>query len=114
MRDQLQTHYRNLRLVDLENSVKDNKRKIISLFTENIYNLRFGKALKAPDSDDRTEYIRILQEIVRKREAKIKVVKFLLNKANERNVELNEWGVHSAIISCVQKLRILSDIVVLA
>lgn len=27
---------------------------------------------------------------------------------------LNEWGVHSAIISCVQKLRILADIVVLA
>lgn len=37
MRDQLQTHYRNLRLVDLENRVKDNKRKIVSLLTENIY-----------------------------------------------------------------------------
>ena len=61
MRDQLKSHYRNLRLIDLENRVKDNKRKIISLFTENIYELRFGRAFKEPASDDRTEYIRILK-----------------------------------------------------
>jgi len=46
MRDQLKSHYRNLRLIDLENKIKDNKRKIIGLFTENIYELRFGKAFK--------------------------------------------------------------------
>lgn len=61
MRDQLKSHYRNLRLIDLENRVKDNKRKIINLFTENIYELRFGRAFKEPASDDRTEYIRILK-----------------------------------------------------
>lgn len=42
------------------------------------------------------------------------MIKFLLSKALDRSVMLNEWGVHSAIISCTQKLRILSDIVVLA
>ena len=61
MRDQLKSHDRNLRLIDLENRVKDNKRKIISLFTENIYELRFGRTFKEPASDDRTEYIRILK-----------------------------------------------------
>jgi hypothetical protein len=99
MREQLQTHYRNLRLIDLENRVKDNKRKIVGLLTENIYELRFG-AVQKPKSGQ-SEYGKLLQEIVIKREKKIKIIKYLLQRALDRNVELNEWGVHSQIISCV-------------
>ena len=101
-----------MRIIDLENRVKDNKRRIVQLLTENIVELRYGDHLKPKDSE--SEYTRLMKEIVKKREGKIKIIKYLISRALERNAELSEWGVHSAIISSVQKLRILSDIVVLA
>ena len=55
-----------------------------------------------------------MQEVVQQRESKIKIIKYLIGRAIDRNAQLSEWGVHSAIISTTQKLRILSDIVVLA
>lgn len=97
MRQQLQGQYRNMRLVDMENKIKDNKRKIVTLLTENIYELRQADQDKPQTYKD--EYTHILQEIYVRREAKIKIIKFLLSKASERNVELNEWGIHSHIIS---------------
>lgn len=42
MRHQLTSQFRNLRLIDMENKIKDNKRKIVTLLTENIYELRYG------------------------------------------------------------------------
>jgi hypothetical protein len=112
MRNVLTSQYRNMRLVDMENKIKDNKRKIVTLLTDNIYQLRLGN--QDQPHPYVSEYNQILQEICVRREAKIKIIKFLLTKAGERNVLLNEWGVHSQIISVTQKLRIIADIVVLA
>ena len=38
----LETECRNQRVVDIENRVRDNKRRIVNMLTENIFNLRFG------------------------------------------------------------------------
>ena len=40
MRDELKSQYNNLRLVDLENRIRDNKRRIVLLIAENIFLLR--------------------------------------------------------------------------
>ena len=44
--DQLQllldSDFKNQRIIDLENKVRDNKRVIVNLMTENIFMLRFG------------------------------------------------------------------------
>ena len=38
----LEADFKNQRIVDLENKIRDNKRIIVNVMTENIFNLRFG------------------------------------------------------------------------
>ena len=45
----LDADFKNQRIVDLENKVRDNKRIIVNLMTENIFMLRFGFANRQKD-----------------------------------------------------------------
>ena len=38
----LESDFKNQRIIDLENRIRDNKRIIVNLLTENIFQLRFG------------------------------------------------------------------------
>ena len=38
----LETGCRNQRLIDIENRIRDNKRRIVNMLSENIFVLRFG------------------------------------------------------------------------
>jgi len=42
LQELLDADFKNQRIVDLENKIRDNKRIIVNLMTENIFNLRFG------------------------------------------------------------------------
>lgn len=42
MREQLNSQFRNLRLVDMENRISDNRRRIVRLITDNVLKLRFN------------------------------------------------------------------------
>ena len=42
MKQILESDLRNQRLVDIENRIRDNKRRIVNMLSENIFVLRFG------------------------------------------------------------------------
>lgn len=42
LRKLLEADFKNQRIIDLENKIRDNKRVIVNLMTENIFMLRFG------------------------------------------------------------------------
>ena len=42
MRKLLDADFKNQRIIDLENKIRDNKRIIVNVMTENIFMLRFG------------------------------------------------------------------------
>ena len=42
LRGLLESDFKNQRIVDLENRIRDNKRIIVNIMTENIFMLRFG------------------------------------------------------------------------
>lgn len=42
MRKVLESDFKNQRIIDLENKIRDNKRVVVNLMTENIFMLRFG------------------------------------------------------------------------
>ena len=53
----LDADFKNQRIVDLENKIRDNKRVIVNLMTENIFTLRLGhggnkKTIKQLDRDE--------------------------------------------------------------
>lgn len=57
LRQMLESDFKNQRIVDLENKIRDNKRVIVNLMTENIFQLRFGwngnqKAVQKLDRDE--------------------------------------------------------------
>lgn len=43
----LDSDFKNQRIIDLENKIRDNKRNIVNLMTENIFNLRFDFSLNS-------------------------------------------------------------------
>jgi hypothetical protein len=53
-------------------------------------------------------------QVLQEREQTIKVVEKVYQQALDRSLKLSQWGVHSKIITAMKKVRILSDIVVLA
>ena len=42
LRQLLEADFKNQRIVDLENKIRNNKRIVVNLMTENIFQLRFG------------------------------------------------------------------------
>jgi len=38
----LEADFKNQRIIDLENKIRNNKRIIVNIMTENIFNLRFN------------------------------------------------------------------------
>lgn len=42
LRQLLDSDFKNQRIVDLENKIRDNKRIIVNTMTENVFELRFG------------------------------------------------------------------------
>ena len=43
LRHMLNADFKNQRIVDLENKIRDNKRIVVNLMTENVFDLRFGQ-----------------------------------------------------------------------
>ena len=108
----LEADFKNLRIVDLENRIRDNKRVIVNLMTENIFTLRFGfdEDKKAATTLDREE---LLLRMLQSRLKRIRIVDQLIKESMERRVQLSVWGVHSDLIDARRLVRVTQDIVIL-
>ena len=98
--------------MDLENKIRDNKRIIVNLMTENIFNLRFGhqdnkRTVKQLDRDE------LLLRMLQSRLKRIRMVEALIKVSNERKIELMVWGIHSDLIDYRKKVKLTQDIVIL-
>ena len=97
MREMLESDMRNIRLVDFENRIRDNKRRIVNMLTENIFVLRFG--FKDTQQDEaRVDKDYILMKMLNQRERKIKTVERLFKQAKVLNEEFTTYGLHSDIV----------------
>ena len=108
----LEADYKNLRIVALENRIRDNKRIIINLMTDNIFQLRFGfsgdqKTAKQLDRDE------LLLRMLNSRMKRIRMVQKLIKFSNDRKTELLVWGLHSDLIDYRKRVKVMQDIVIL-
>ena len=108
----LEADFKNQRIVDLENKIRDNKRIIVNLMTENIFMLRFGfesdqKAVQRLDRDE------LLAKMLQSRIKRIRIVDRLIKISNERKIQLSVWGLHSDLIDYRRLVRAYQDIVIL-
>ena len=108
----LEADYKNLRIVALENRIRDNKRIIINLMTDNIFQLRFGfsgdqKTAKQLDRDE------LLLRMMNSRMKRIRMVQKLIKFSNDRKTELLVWGLHSDLIDYRKRVKVMQDIVIL-
>ena len=76
----LETDCRNQRLIDIENRIRDNKRRIVNLLSENVFNLRFGFKDNA-QAAQRVDKEYLLLKMLNQRQRKIKIVEKLLKQA---------------------------------
>ncbi len=79
----LDSDFKNQRIVDLENKVRNNKRAIVNMMTENIFMLRFGFEHREKDEIklDRDE---LLARMLRSRLKRIRIVDRLIRISRER------------------------------
>ena len=108
----LDADFKNQRIVDLENKIRDNKRIIVNTMTENIFNLRHGfagnkQAVKKLDRDE------LLLRMLQSRLKRIRIVENLIKLSNDRKTELMTWGMHSDLIDYRRTVRVTQDIVIL-
>ena len=108
----LETDCRNQRLVDIENRIRDNKRRIVNMLSENIFVLRFGfkdneQAVRRGEKDY------LLLKMLNQRQRKIKIVEKLLKQAKISSEEMATYGLHSDLVGYQRIVRILQDVVVL-
>ncbi len=108
----LDSNFKNQRIVDLENKIRDNKRIIVNSMTENIFNLRFGHQdnAKAVQRLDREE---LLMRMLNSRLKRIRIVEKLIKVSNERKTQLMVWGVHSDLMDLRKIVRLKQDIIIL-
>lgn len=108
----LDSNFKNQRIVDLENKIRDNKRIIVNSMTENIFNLRFGHQDNAKDVQrlDREE---LLMRMLNSRLKRIRIVEKLIKVSNERKTQLMVWGVHSDLMDLRKIVRLKQDIIIL-
>ena len=112
LRQLLDSDFKNLRIVDLENKIRDNKRVIVNLMTENIFNLRFGFSdhEKQQHKLDRDE---LLIRMINSRLKRIRIVEKLMKVASAHKYELMTWGLHADLLDLRKLGRVMSDIVIL-
>ena len=108
----LEADFKNQRIVDLENKIRNNKRIIVNLMTENIFQLRFGfdgnqQMAKRLDRDE------LLMRMLQSRLKRIRIVNNLIKISSERQYKLLVWGVHSDLIDARRLNRVMGDIVIL-
>ena len=72
MSEVLESDYRNQRIIDIENRVRDNKRTIVNLLSDNIFQIRFGFQKEQEEEKGEKEYIMAM--MLAQREKKIKTV----------------------------------------
>ena len=108
----LEADFKNQRIVDLENKIRDNKRIIVNTMTENIFMLRFGfdSDQKVSIKIDREE---LLAKMLQSRLKRIRIVERLIKVSNERKAWLSVWGLHSDLIDYRRLVRLMQDIVIL-
>ena len=112
MRQLLDTDFKNQRIIDLENKIRDNKRIIVNLMTENVFELRLGaqgnqKQIKMIDREE------LLIRMHKSRLKRIRMVELLINESNDRKTKLMVWGVHSDLIDTRRLVKVYQDIVIL-
>ena len=102
----LESDFKNQRIIDLENEVRDRKRIVVNLLAENVFEMKHGfkESDEVVKKKDR-EYM--LEAMLSTRLSKIKQVEQLIKKAKERNDKLHEWGWHSEAVGHRQKIRVL-------
>ena len=108
----LEADFKNQRIVDLENKIRNNKRIIVNLMTENIFQLRFGfygnqRMAKKLDRDE------LLMRMLQSRLKRIRIVNKLIKISSERRYKLLVWGLHSDLIDYRRLVRVMGDIVIL-
>ena len=108
----LEADFKNQRIIDLENKIRNNKRIIVNIMTENIFNLRFnqGENKKTVKQLDRDE---LLFRMLQSRHKRIRMVEALIKESNDRKTQLMVWGVHSDLIDLRKLVKLMQDIVIL-
>ena len=84
----LESDFKNQRIVDIENKIRDNKRMIVNLMTDNIFMLRFGFEKRNKDAGkiDRDE---LLLRMLKSRHKRIRIVESLIATSILYNRELS-------------------------
>lgn len=77
----LDADFKNLRIVDLENRIRNNKRVIVNLMSENIFNLRFGHE-HSNEHQQRLDREELITRMVNSRQKRIRIVEKLFKIAN--------------------------------
>ena len=108
----LDSDFRNLRIVDLENRIRDNKRIIVNLMSENIFNLRFGHA-HSQEHQHRLDREELIIRMINARQKRIRIVERLFEVANAHRYQLSTWGLHADLFDMRKLVRPLNDIVIL-
>lgn len=108
----LESDFKNQRIVDIENKIRDNKRMIVNLMTDNIFMLRFGFEKRNKDAGkiDRDE---LLLRMLKSRHKRIRIVESLIATSILYNRELSQWGLHSDLIDARKITAVVQDIVIL-
>ena len=111
-RHYLENYYSNYHIIDIENRIRNNKRIIVNMLTDNIFMLRFGfkdsvNVIRKVNHEDQ------LIRMVYKRERRIKVIENLIKQAKDRGMEIATWLLHSNVVALGMKVRVLEDIVLL-
>lgn len=101
----LDSDFKNQRIIDLENRIRDNKRVIVNHMTENIFMLRFGFEKRQKDEIklDRDE---LLARMLKSRLKRIRIVDKLIKISKERNTWLNVWGLHADVFDLRKIIRV--------
>ena len=108
----LESDFKNQRIIDFENKVRNNKRVIVNTMTDNIFMLRFGfeNRKKEAEKIDRDE---LLARMLNSRLKRIRIVEKLSIISRERYRKLNVWGLHSDLLDFRKLTVSTQDVVIL-
>lgn len=96
--------------MDLENQLRDQKRQVVQNLTDNIYVLKNGRHVKQAISTT-AENGQQMQQVLLKRERKVRLFEHLYKKAMEHRNELMTWLTHSKVFTTERVVKECEEIV---
>ena len=112
MKEHISNIYGEYNVVQVKNTIRDNKRIIVGFLTDNIFQLCFGFV----DNVNVKQNISYLNKLSKNFVSIAKTVEIFggtVQKLKDRSAELNTWLLHSEIVCYQMKVRVCEDIVVL-